>query len=122
MVLVSPNGHRHVLHRKRHLRAGDVTEAPEGCDEAWVAGDETGPEARQPRTFGERLEHRHIGEASSLPIGRLEHTWGRGAAIDLRVAFIGEQQEVEAPRQGEGARKIGAGRYGALRDWWRIKI
>ena len=122
MALVRPGLGRDVLHGKRHLRAGDVAEADEGGDEVRVPGDEAGPEPRQARALRQRLERDDIGEAPGLGTGRLERSRGRGVAIDLGIAFVGEEEKIETPRERDRLRKISAVGDRALRVRRRVEV
>ena len=51
MALVGPGFGRDMLYGQGHLRAGDVTEAAEGRNELWVAGDEADLRPGRPERF-----------------------------------------------------------------------
>ena len=76
----------------------------------------------QARALGERLECHDIGEAPGFGEGRLERPGRRRVAIDLRIAFVGEQQKVVAPCERDGAREIVAVGDRALRVRRRAEI
>ena len=46
---------------------------------------------------------------------RLERAGGRGVGIDLRIAFVGEQHEVEAPRERDCRGEVAPVCHRALR-------
>ena len=122
MLLVGPGRDRDMLDGQGHLRASDITEAAEGRDEAWVAGNESRPKARQPGALGEGLEDHDIGKAAMGRQCDLERALWRALAIDLRIAFVGEQHEAEAAGKRDRRRKVAAIRDGALRVRRRAEI
>ena len=104
------------------LPAGDIAEAAEGGDEVKIAGDEARPQTRNARPLGERLEYDDVGEAPGLGVGRLERSGRRHVAIDLRIAFVGEQEKVVRPRKRDRLGEIRARRNRPLRVRGRAEI
>ena len=84
----------------------------------------TNPERKpgRPERFDSELKVDDIGEAAVGRQRHLERAGGRGVAIDLRIALVGEQHEVEAPRERDGAGEIAPVGDRALRVRRRAEI
>ena len=108
-----------MLHRFRHLRRGDVAQFEKRREETAVAGGEADAQARQVRALRQRMKHDDVGE---IRPGRFQHAGRRVVAVDLAVAFVGEDEEAVAARQRASRVEIGAVGDRALRVGGRGEI
>ena len=102
------------------MRAGDRNRA-KGRDEGRIAGDESGAQAGRPERFDSELK---IATLAKLPsaANAVSSALGRGVGIDLRVALVGEQHEVEAAGERDGGGEVAPVGDGALRVRRRAEI
>ena len=101
-----------MLRRARHLRRRDVAQFEKGCEEAAVAGGEADAQAGQVRALGQRMKYDRVGEVGP---GGFQHAGRRMLAVNLAIAFVGEDQEAEAAGEAGKLVEIGAIRHCPLR-------
>ena len=110
MGLVLPEGGGGALEGEGEGRAAVGAELAQGGDRAGAAGGEAGAEAGGVGALGERVEDHHPLGVGAGGGGDLERAGGRGVAVDLGVALVGEDAEVVAlGERHEGAPVAGVG-------------
>src|SRR6185437_1759997 len=94
----------------------------EAGDEIGIAGDEAAAHPRRARALGERVEDEDIAEIAAAREAGLERTGGRRLIVDLAIALVDGEHEIEIARQLDRLLQVVETGYGALRVGGRAEI